>query len=50
MQFILFDPFDLPPSHPVPLRDRRLAFGDTHGHSINSVRYTIPFHGRVYRQ
>ena len=33
----------------VPLRDRKLAFRDIYGQSVNSVHYNSPFHGRVYR-
>ena len=32
------------------LHNRRLAFRDIYGQLINSVQYTFPFHGRVYRQ
>ena len=34
----------------VPLRDRRLAFRDIYGQSINRVQHIFPLHGRVYRQ
>ena len=37
------------PSQLCVLAHRRLAFRDIYGQSINSVRYTFPFHGRVYR-
>ena len=38
------------PSQLCVLAHRRLAFRDIYGQSINSVHYTFPFHGRVYRQ
>ena len=37
-------------SQPVPLCHRRLVFRDIYGQSINSVCYTFPSHGQVYRQ